>query len=571
MAYVAVSGEIENLKEDIQDFVGMNNPDYMVPLFVIRLDEIPLTVNGKVDKNRLPKVNVSTINSAPQNSTEKKLLELCWDVLDNKNFGVDDNLTSLGISSLHLIDLNHRIYSTFNMDLNYSDLVQCKNIRDIYNLLNNNESDIFKKYEKRKYYPLTEHQTRVCHLREKTPDYLKLNFTVKIKDADVFRLKKSIIKFMDMHPFLKTTLIQNDGEFYLERDDDADISNLIDIDRKSKREFDLFVKNLDNDSQFLENYLKEGYTKYGSKFIYFRLTEYNNTVFVNILFDHLFSDYYSLFAMLNEIDKIYSDETDKIEPEIIDGFDYNMFFVNDEKKNFQFNNECKKELFDYGDLYITPDRQGDINPLSRSNMMYAFHNKKAIQEYCKKFNIKYNQFFLATFVLTIFKFCGLKKGFVPVLYNGRIFNELSNTYYCTVKPVFLKMEMYKWSCINDVFVNISDEMIRILKTEPNTSLYLFYENQWIFNFIAYRENNFNLDISDYKNRANTSESIKKDHDNYLNETIIFETEDSYYVNLSFRDKYYTGEYIAEFLNYWGRLIEYILSQDDLKMGLDFEI
>ena len=568
VAYVVVSGEIENLKEDIQDYVERNKPDYMIPLFVIRLDEIPLTVNGKVDKNKLPKVDVSTKNSAPQNSTEKKLLKICGEVLDNKNFGVDDNLASLGISSLHLIDLNHRIYSTFNIDLIYFDLVQCKNIRDIYNLLNKNEINVFKKYEKRKYYPLTEHQNWVSHLRIKTPNYLKLNFTVQIKDVDVFRLKKSFIKFMDRHPFLKSTLIQNDGEYYIKREDDADISNLIVIDRKNKREFDLFVKKLDNDSQFLENYLEEEYTRYDSKFIYCRLTEYKNTVFATILFDHLFSDYYSLFSMLNEIDKIYFNEEDKIEPEIIDGFDYTLFFVNDEKKNAHFNNECKKELFDYGDLYITPDRQGDINPLYRSNMMHAFHNK-AIQEYCKKFNIKYNQFFLATFVLTIFKFCGLKKGFVPVLYNGRIFNELRNTYYCTVKPIFLKMEMYKWNCINDVFANISDEMIRVIKTEPNTSLYLFYENQWIFNFIAYSENNFNLDISDYKDRANTSESIKKDHENYLNEVIIFETEDYYVVNLSFRDKYYTGEYIAKFLNCWDRLIEYIISEDDLNIGLDF--
>ena len=56
------------------------------------------------------------------------------------------------------------------------------------------------------------------------------------------------------------------------------------------------------------------------------------------------------------------------------------------------------------------------------------------------------------------------------------------------------MEMYKWTTIKDVIDNISDEFIRIFKTEPNTSLYLFYENQWIFNFIEYSENNFNLDV-----------------------------------------------------------------------------
>ena len=569
VAYVVVSGEIENLKEDIQNYVGMNKPDYMVPFFVIQLDEIPLTVNGKVDKNRLPKPDVSTKNSAPQNSKEKELLELCQEVGDNKNFGVDDNLASLGISSLELIDLNHRIYSKFNINISYLNLMRCRNVRDIYNLLNKNEQNVFKKYEKRKYYPLTENQILVSRERIENPAHLKLNFTVKIKYVDVFSLKKSFIKFFDKHPFLKSTLMQNEGEYYLKREDDADISDLINIDRKSKKEFDLFVKKLDNDSEFLENYLEEGYTRYGSKFFYCKLTEYENTVFAAILFDHLAFDYYSLYSMLNEIDKIYSDEEDKIEPEIIDGFDYNMFFVNDEKKNSSFNSECKKEIFDYGDLYIPPVRQEEINPYQRSILMYVFNDKKYIQEYCKKFNIKYNRFFLVTFALTMFKFYGLKKGFVPVTYNGRIFEELKNTYHCTVKPIFLKMEMYKWNCLDDAFLNISDEMTRIFKTEPNT-LYLYYDNQWIFNFIKNSEYNFNLDISDYKQRVNTSKAIKKDHENILNEVLIFENEDFYMVNMSYLDKYYTEEYITEFLNCWSRIIGYIISQGDLKMPLDFK-
>ena len=75
VAYVVVSSELEGkeLADVICEYVGTRKPDYMVPSYVITLDEIPFTVNGKVDKRALPEVDISSLSVeyvAPTNETE---------------------------------------------------------------------------------------------------------------------------------------------------------------------------------------------------------------------------------------------------------------------------------------------------------------------------------------------------------------------------------------------------------------------------------------------------------------------------------------------------------------------
>ena len=62
VAYV-VSDKTDNLKDSICDYVSTHKPDYMVPSFVIKLDSIPLNINGKVDRRALPEVDVSSLCS----------------------------------------------------------------------------------------------------------------------------------------------------------------------------------------------------------------------------------------------------------------------------------------------------------------------------------------------------------------------------------------------------------------------------------------------------------------------------------------------------------------------------
>ncbi|MEQ9892984.1 non-ribosomal peptide synthetase [Pectobacterium aroidearum] len=79
-------------------------PDYMVPASLVTLDSIPLTVNGKVDKTRLPAPVFVAENGesfqAPQSAIEQMLAE-CWQsLLQRPAVGLQDNFFAIGGDSL---------------------------------------------------------------------------------------------------------------------------------------------------------------------------------------------------------------------------------------------------------------------------------------------------------------------------------------------------------------------------------------------------------------------------------------------------------------------------------------
>jgi acyl-CoA synthetase (AMP-forming)/AMP-acid ligase II len=82
-------------------------PEYMVPAYFLRIDNIPLSVNGKANKKALPdpdKIQV-TGKAAPQNELEQQLLSLWQQVLPAGNITTDVDFFSAGGNSIKLIRL----------------------------------------------------------------------------------------------------------------------------------------------------------------------------------------------------------------------------------------------------------------------------------------------------------------------------------------------------------------------------------------------------------------------------------------------------------------------------------
>ena len=571
IAYVVASDDINNIEDNICNHIAESKPDYMVPAGVIKLDQIPLNVNGKVDKKNLPKELVSSKNVAPKNKTEQEILEICWKLLENTNFGVTDNLLSLGFSSLTYMNLNYEIYSKFKINLNFSELIECKTVRSISEIFSNDNVSKFKKYEKRELYPLTKDQIVVYESRTENPFAFKASYAIKIFDVDVYKLKNALIKFLNRHPFLKSTLTTINGKYYIRREDEWDSSNLIRICKVDESEFELFEEKvvLQENEYIFDRYFKEGLDSYPNNFLYCVLVENKNNVFMSLFLDHLFCDNYSLSLMFNEIDKFYNNQEYKIKEEIIDGFDYNMFYYEDEIQTSDLYDKFKKDVMDYGDLYIPAVREYEDDWCQHNSLSVVLEDKQAIQNFCKKHNLPFNHLFMATFVLALYKYCNLSKGILSVISNGRFFNELMNTQHYIAKTIYLKFKTKSWTSFGDVIDNIDNEMKRIIKSEPN-SFKLTYFNQWLFNFIeSYENDDLNLTMVDYKKQFKRPSLIKNVGVNFINDVIIFEMRDQYHVNLKYHNMRFTDEYIREFIGYWINIIKYVLLKDEMDLNLEF--
>ncbi|MCS7482527.1 non-ribosomal peptide synthetase [Umezawaea endophytica] len=103
IAYVvAGSGATVPAAEELRRHTALVLPGFMVPSVFVAIDEVPLTVNGKLDQRALPapEARSGTEYRAPRTPGESLLARVFGEVLGVERVGVDDNFFELGGDSI---------------------------------------------------------------------------------------------------------------------------------------------------------------------------------------------------------------------------------------------------------------------------------------------------------------------------------------------------------------------------------------------------------------------------------------------------------------------------------------
>jgi amino acid adenylation domain-containing protein/non-ribosomal peptide synthase protein (TIGR01720 family) len=113
VAYLVASAESEPSVSELHGFLKDKLPEYMIPHSFIMLDCLPLTTNGKVDRQALLTLDRTRAGAiggfvAAQTSLEQSLAKIWSEVLGLEKIGVHDNFFELGGDSILSIQIVSR-------------------------------------------------------------------------------------------------------------------------------------------------------------------------------------------------------------------------------------------------------------------------------------------------------------------------------------------------------------------------------------------------------------------------------------------------------------------------------
>jgi amino acid adenylation domain-containing protein len=135
-AYVVSDKTIPDtdLEAGLQALSRRKLPDYMVPAAFVFLPRLPLTHNNKIDRKALPQPDRGSRahpSAAPRTSTERALLPIWQQVLNNRQLGVSDNFFEAGGHSLMAVRLFSELRSRFGKQLPLATLFSAPTVEQL--------------------------------------------------------------------------------------------------------------------------------------------------------------------------------------------------------------------------------------------------------------------------------------------------------------------------------------------------------------------------------------------------------------------------------------------------------
>ena len=524
------------VEKEIRDYILNNKPEYMVPSFVIFMDEIPLTVNGKVDKRALPEVDVESLHGeyvAPRSEVETLIIDAFENVLNQKGIGLFDDFVHLGGDSLTAIQVisflqknyvscsarDILIYKTpyliaqnlelYDENINYDSIQGEIDLSTIQSFF----LDKIQNYDN--------HESIVCclsesqmgvYLDEMVNDKNIAYSTAMTYECDlscsVEEIKNVIFSIIDKHPILKGRII-NDGEDVFLVCDSYPLVEVVGSDDTSSlvRPFDL------------EDYL--------ARFYIIDTTD-RKAIFFDI--HHIISDATTLSIIEEELndgfDGILDDELDL-------GFVYSCY--DDYMIKFDSSYEDAHRFF--ADILSDVD---DIDGLlddvdgSDGSVILPIHGvRDKIEKFAYDKGITAGNLFYSVFAYCLSRFTGNSRVSFNILENGRhkVYVQDSVGMFVRTTPVVIDS---KDLSVDDYVCYVSDLVLesmgnnfypfRLLASEFNLNNDIAFEYNYDLNDMSFVDNEV-IVIDDVSDRV--SEFL----------CTVNDLEDGYSVTISHSNKY----------------------------------
>ncbi len=139
-AYLVVRSGHDCAGVELRRWLQASLPDYMIPSAFVRLDALPLTPGGKLNRSALPSPETQPLESiheyvAPRSPLEEQLCRIWAEILRRDRVGVHDDFFELGGHSLQTMELTARLASALNREVTVQMILRAPTVAGLASLL----------------------------------------------------------------------------------------------------------------------------------------------------------------------------------------------------------------------------------------------------------------------------------------------------------------------------------------------------------------------------------------------------------------------------------------------------
>ena len=431
-------------------------PYYMIPAYYVKIDEIPLLPNGKLNKKALAAPDLTayrTEYAAPENETEQKLCDAFAKVLDLEldRVGANDDFYELGGDSLRSIEVSMDLEA---LGLEVSQIYKHRTPRKIAAALLAEAGDAGKSDEHRNGnalehdQPLTPFQVYMFDYQLYAPYTTMYNMPVcwkyAKKDIDTARLAAAVKKVLETHPVFRT-ILRYDEDFELVQHYDPELPVDVIVERMTEGKMKLILPQLVQPFQMLGKPM-------------YRVRIFETAESVTLFFDlhHIISDGTSMKVLSDDLTAAYNGR--ELAPDM-----YYLFMRDQYKASLSADYTKAEEYFrdTYGGKEWVnvhkPELEARENTFAWVTKPLGIE-KDELDQYLSGADIGRTAFFEAAALLTLASMENAEDVMVTWVYHGRDNRKKERAIGLMVKDLPIGLSLGELTDVRSLYKSVKEQM-----------------------------------------------------------------------------------------------------------------
>lgn len=444
-------------------------PAYMIPSFIMKLDALPLNINGKVDKKSLPLPTSGNLGKEiipARNDIDKIIIDELKQILHLENISIKDSFFAIGGDSLNAITLCTRLSDKLKVSITVKDVFDNPVVEHLSDVISNNSSSLqvvqtIKKSKIMDFYPLSSAQKRIYYAHTMSGNSIVYNvcggilFKNKLAPSKV---QKALDNLLKVHSSFRTVFTYEKGKL---------IQSIL---KDVKIELEIETSSLA--PQELVNRFTQPFDLSKAPLLRAKLVYLDDSSSLFMLDSHhIIVDGTSLSIIFRDFCKLYNDEDIEItELEYVDYAVWEEEFLQSEK------------LKSYEEFWVNKFKDQDFTalnlpydyPLSKVN---SFNGEKIsinltktefknIEDIAKINNVSSFSVFLAGLYVLLYKYTYQTDIIIGSPFAGRSFSEIQTLVGMFVNNIVLNEHINPNLKFNDFIKCVHDNVTHAISNQP---------------------------------------------------------------------------------------------------------